>query len=32
MVSVVFEKLGEELMLRYELSSDQVSDPVLQSR
>ena len=29
LVSMVFEKLGEELMLRHELPSDQVSDLIL---
>jgi len=32
LVSMVSEKLGEELMLRHELPSDQVSDLILQSR
>lgn len=32
LISMVSEKLGEELMLRHELPSDQVSDLILQSR
>ena len=32
LISMVSEKLGEELMLRHELPSDQVSDLTLQSR
>ena len=32
LVSMVSEKFGEELMLRHELPSDQVSDLILQSR